>query len=119
MNLKGGAIAVSCVGGSRVLDFRCYKIPKHFPYTLCAFPLLGLGSRVLDFRCCKLCKCFPYAYQLGNDICVHQLKNGFLISQENTLSSSSSSFSVFVDGYLTWSWSQVPCGLTLVEANAG
>ncbi len=109
MNLKGGAIAVSCVGGSRVLDFRCNKIPKHFPYTLCAFPLLGLGSRVLDFRCCKLCKCLPYAYQL---------KNGFLISQENT-SSSSSSFSVFVDGYLTWSWPQVPCGLTLVEANAG
>jgi hypothetical protein len=47
---------------------------------------------------------------------VHQLKNGFLISQENT---SSSSFSVFIDGYLTWSWSQVHCGLTLVEANAG
>jgi hypothetical protein len=57
-------------------------------------------------------------YQLNNDICVHQLKNGLLISQENT-SSSSSSFSVFVDGYLTWSWPQVPCGLTLVEANAG
>jgi hypothetical protein len=69
---------VSCVGGSRVLDFRCNKIPKHFPYTLCAFPLLGLGSRVLDFRCCKLCKCFPYVYQLDNDICVNQLKNGFL-----------------------------------------
>ncbi len=100
---------MSCVGGSRVLDFRYYKIPKHFPYTLCAFPLLRQGSRVLDFRCCKLCKCLPYAYQL---------KNGFLISQENT-SSSSSSFSVFVDGYLTWSWPQVPCGLTLVEANAG
>jgi len=81
VNLKGGAIAVSCVG----------------------------GSRVLDFRCCKLCRCFPYVYQSGNDICVHQLKNGFLISQENTSSSSSSSsFSVFVDGYLTWSWSQVP-----------
>jgi hypothetical protein len=52
---------------------------------------------------------------------VHQLKNGFLISQENTSSSSSSSssFSVFIDGYLTWSWSQVHCGLALVEANAG
>jgi hypothetical protein len=66
-------------------------------------------------------------HQLGNDICVHQLKNGFLISRENTSSSSSSSstsspsssFSNFVDGYLTWSWSQVPRGLTLVEANAG